>query len=152
MKAIGTVLYISDDKATVESKRNSACSSCHSCSAKGACHAELVFGNQTENVSVVAFNKACAKPGDVVELESKSVNAILIMFVTFILPFILTVPVYFIFNSFVSISNILPLLTIAVFVFLFIFCSLTVNAFVKNRITVNIVRIIEESKDNIEGK
>ena len=148
MKAIGIVESISGNIATVISKRSSACSSCHNCTAKGACHAELVFGSQTEDVSVKAYNKISAKSGDVVELESSSSKSLLVLFITFVLPVILTIPFYLIFRS----SNLLPILLIAVFVAFFIITALIFNCIIKNKITSSVVRIIEESKDNVEGE
>lgn len=151
MKAIGTVKTLVDDKtAIVVSKRSSACSSCHNCASKGACHAELVFGNQNEAVEVKAVNMIGAKPGDEVELENSSLGALFTVFIIFLLPLLLTVPFYFIFNSFNYISNVLPLLMIAVFVILFIICSFIMNGIAKNRISTSIVRILEESKDSFE--
>ena len=151
MKAIGIVQSLIDDNsAIVVSKWSSACDSCHNCSVKGKCHAELVFGDRSESVSVEAVNLAKASVGDKVELESNAYNILISLFALFILPLILTVPFYFILNIYFSISNVLPLLLIAVFVFLFVVCAFLMNYFMRNRPHARIVRIIEESKDSFE--
>ena len=72
MKNKGTVVEINNNTARVKVIRSSVCSSCRNCEAKGACHIELVLGNQTEDVFVDAVNNINAKPGDNVEIEFSS--------------------------------------------------------------------------------
>jgi positive regulator of sigma E activity len=125
---------------------------CSGCPSFDFCHAELVFGNQKQFVSVHANNKINAKQGDLVEVESSTSVALTMYFFAFVFPIIISAFAYLIFNSVSGRSNILPLLMIAVFVICFIISVLVINRFVKKKATVSIVRIIEESKEEIEGK
>ena len=152
MKAIGKVIETSGKFARVRSERRSACSSCHECASKGACHAELVFGNQTEEISVLAENKVGANKGDVVELESSTSGTLLLCFLAFVLPIATSGAVYLILNTLFSHSNVLPLLMIAVFVICFMISVTVLNRFVRKKASAVIVRIIEESIEEIEGK
>lgn len=147
MKAIGIVTRVTENIATVVSKRSSACASCHNCQAKGMCHAELVFGNQTENVEVSAINRIGAKVGDTVELESSTSKVLLLSFFTFIFPFLSSALLYLIMNKIINDSNVLPLLMIAVFVICFIVSVFVLNRFLKNKTTAVIVKIIEECRN-----
>ena len=146
MKAIGKVSEVCDDYARVTSERLSACASCNECSAKSACHAHLVFGNQSEVVTVIADNKVDAKVGDMVELESSTSVTLLMCFAAFVFPLVLSATAYWILNILTDHSNVSPLLLIAVFVICFVITVFVINSFIKKKASAVIVRIIEESK------
>jgi len=145
MKAIAKVVDVNDNVATVLSTRNSACESCHNCAGKDACHAHLVFGNQTESVTLKVKNTLNANVGDTVELESSTGKTLLIAACLFIVPVLLAVCVYMYLKCiFVSetVSAIGMLLT---FVASFGICAVVMNKFVKKHLSVYIVKIVEES-------
>ena len=148
MKAIGKVLSVNDSNAVVLSQRNSACSSCHNCECHGSCHAELVFGNQSENVTVCAKNIIKAKPGDIVELESSTLKTLLVSFIVFVMPLILTGVFYYILSltNKISQADFLPILLIVLYFLLFFIFSFMSNIYVKRNASVSIVKIIEECK------
>ena len=86
----GTVVETHKGTAKVKVIRSSACSSCHNCEAKGACHVELVLGNQTEDVFVDAVNLANAKQGDLVQIEFSSKKTLFVSMLVFVLPIIIS--------------------------------------------------------------
>lgn len=152
MKAIGTVIKTDKQSATVVSERNSACMSCHNCEAKGACHAELVFGKQTESVEVVAKNKVGAKAGDRVELESSTTGTLFAAFSVFVFPFFVALILYFILKNSFSDNYFFPLALIAVFCAGFFVIGKIVNEIVKRKHTIYVVKILEESKESLEAE
>ena len=152
MKAIGIVIKTKNDVATVVSERRSACSSCHNCEAKGACHAELVFGNQSESVEVCALNKIGAKVGDRVELEGSTKETLTASFLLFVLPFIATVLFYFSFTNFITDVRYVPLILIAVYAFSFFVAGKLLNHIFSKKLTTFIVRILEECKEDLEAE
>lgn len=152
MKAIGTVIRVDKNTVTVVSERNSACSSCHNCEAKGACHAELVFGEQTQSIVVDAENKADAKIGDVVELESSTTGTLFAALGLYIVPFIITLVFYLFFNNLFTDSDYFPLALILVLCAGFVVMGKVVNRVVKNKHAIYVVRILEESKENLEAE
>ena len=145
MKAIGKVTETYKSYARVTSQRSSACASCNNCGGKGACHAQLVFGNQDELVTITADNKLGAKVGDMVELESSTSVTLFMCFLAFVFPIVLSANLYYVLNKIIGHSNVLPLLMIAVFVICFVITVFAVNCFVKKKASAVIVRIIEES-------
>ena len=151
MKAIGKVKELKNDYAVVVSERKSACSACHNCEAKGTCSAELVFGEQKQDVSVTAYNSVGAKIGDTVELESSTKYTLSLAIIIFILPFLLTAAIYYlivnIFNSGIS----LPPILIVIFLVLFIIVSKIANRIIQSKKTITIVRVLEENQ-NLEAE
>lgn len=152
MKAIGTVIKTEKNTATVVSERSSACSACHSCEARGACHAELIFGEQTQSVEVVAQNRAGAKKGDRVELESSTARTLFAAFSLFIVPFLITLVFYFISKEFFLSQKSFPLVLILVFCAAFFVMGKIVNGFIKKKHSIYVVRILEESKESLEAE
>ena len=146
MKAIGRITELCGDKAYVVSKRSSACASCHECTAKGSCHAELVFGNGHDEVCVLVDNSIGANVGDTVELESSTAGTLLMCFLAFVFPVTVSALIYLLLNKVLSNSNVLPLLMIAVFVICFVVSVFILNCFIKKKASAVIVRIIEERK------
>lgn len=152
MKAVGIVTKIENGIATVLCQRNSACSSCHECEAKGACHAELIFGEQEQTVTVEAENTVGAKTGDKVEIESSTSNTLLSAFFVFVIPFFVSLLVYFTVKDKLSENTFFPLILIAVFLLAFYVSGKIVNAFVRKRHKTYIVEILEESKEHFEAE
>lgn len=145
MNAIGRVIKTEGKTATVVSERSSACSACHNCEARGACHAEVIFGNQTEQVTVVANNNVGANVGDNVLLEGSTAKTLAVSFFVFVFPLILTVILYFLFRAFFkNIIGIMPIILILTFLVLFVVSSYFANAYVKRRTAIHIVRVLEE--------
>ena len=145
MRNKGTVIETNGCSSRVKVIRNSACSSCHNCEAKDTCHAELVFGNQTEDVFVEAVNKVNAKTGDVVEVEFSSAKTLLVSVVVFVLPILLSVISYIISSKYFYLID--PSFT-CVFTFIcsFILLVLLSNKIVKKNLVTYIVRVLEESE------
>lgn len=152
MKAVGIVTKIENGVATVLCQRSSACSSCHECEAKGACHAELIFGNQEQTVTAEAENSLGAKIGDKVEIESSTVNTLLSAFFVFVIPFFVSLLIYFTVKEKLSDNTFFPLILIAVFLLAFYVSGKIVNAFIKKRHKTYIVEILEESKERFEAE
>jgi len=146
MKAIGKVVEIKDNYALVTSQRQSACASCHNCEAKNMCHAELIFGEQKQDVNVLALNNVGADVGDTVELESSTGRTLSIAMLVFLLPFILTAFVYYLIRNLAAISGVLPLILICAFIFSFLIITKLVNMFIQNKNTIVIVAILEENQ------
>ena len=144
MEAIGKVIEVNGKTATVESLRGSACSSCHNCEAKGACHAELIFGSQNSKVYSVADNSIGAKIGDTVELESSTKKTLLVAFVVFVLPVIIACALYFVLSSFIRNITVLAVLLVLFFTASFFVLIKLMNFYVKKNVSLRIVRITEE--------
>lgn len=145
MNAIGKVVKTEGKRAVVVSQRSSACASCHNCEAHGMCHAELVFGNQNEDVSVVAVNDACAKIGDTVVLETSTGKTLGVMLFIFVLPVVLTLVLYYLLNNvFVFGENYQPIILVLSFICLFFVSSFIANSYVNEHSSTHIVRVLEE--------
>ncbi|MBQ7398916.1 MAG: SoxR reducing system RseC family protein [Clostridia bacterium] len=152
MKAVGIVTKTENNSAIVVSERSSACSSCHNCEAKGACHAEIVFGEQTQSVEVSVKNTVGAKCGDKVELESSTLGTLAAAFSVFVVPVVLTLMSYFLLKDSLEQSNLLPIVLIAVFCIGFFVLGKIINQVIKKKHTIYIVGILEESKENLEAE
>ncbi len=145
MKAKGTVIETDGKTARVVSVRNSACSSCHNCANSGACHAELIFGEQTQSVQITAKNLVGAVRGDVVELESSTGKTLGTAFAVFIIPVILAVTAFLFADKFFTSQGISAIIMLCTFVASFFVISKIAGAFVKQSLNTYIVKILEES-------
>ena len=143
MEAIGKVIEINGKYATVESQRNSACSSCHNCEAKGACHAELIFGEQNQTVVSVADNTIGAKIGDTVEIEASTSKTLFVAFMIFVFPVAIAVLMYFLLSQFISNTTVLAVSLVASFVVAFIVLIKIMNVYVTKKVSLKIVRITQ---------
>lgn len=76
MDAIGEVIEVHDEKATVRTRRHTACSRC------GAC-GHLA---ETSDMDVEAVNLIGAKPGDLIVLSMESGSVVQAAFLAYILP------------------------------------------------------------------
>lgn len=151
MIAIGKVININGDTALVSSQRSSACSACRNCESHGTCHAELIFGNQSEEVTVCAKNDVDARVGDIVELQSSTLKTLFTSFALFVVPLILTCILYLLLQAFLILRHMPIILIVSYFVF-FVTCAFVMNVFIKRHTSVSIVRIIEECKQGFERK
>ena len=146
MNAIGKVIQINDDVATVVWQRSSSCESCHNCKNSNTCHVHLVFGNQSESVQIKARNKVGAKVGDSVMLETSTTKTLLISVFVFIMPIIISLISYFVTDKYVA-ASISPGISLVVsFVVSFVLLVKLMNVYVKRDLSVNIVKIVEESE------
>lgn len=145
MKAIAKVVDVKGVTATVVSKRSSACESCHNCENGGVCHAQLVFGNQVEEVVLDVKNTLNAKIGDIVELESSTNRTLFVSIIIFILPIIVSVISYFVADKVTDIEYISALSMIVCFVTMFAIVTKIMNLYTKKHLTAYIVKILEES-------
>ena len=152
MRATGIVNQLDGQYAFVRCDRTSACSACHECASKGACHAELIFGEQKSQVTVRAKNLAGAKEGDMVELESSTIFTLSSAFLLFVMPFILSLVLYFASRNSFSQYEAFPLVLIAFFIICFIVIAKLVNKLSVKKHTIFIVTIVEESKENLEAE
>ena len=141
------MLSVNGNKAQIVSNRSSACSSCHSCKNSGSCHAELVFGKQTEDVVVEAFNGVSAKIGDSVVLSSSTGKTLAVSAVLFVLPVILSFVSYVIASKFTLSDNIPVLCMLLVLVVSFAVFGKLMNVYAKNHLKIHIVRIVKESEN-----
>ncbi|MBR2021587.1 MAG: SoxR reducing system RseC family protein, partial [Clostridia bacterium] len=114
--------------------------------------AELIFGEQTQSVEVVAQNRAGAKTGDRVELESSTARTLFAAFSLFIVPFLITLVFYFISKEFFLSQKSFPLVLILVFCAAFFVMGKIVNGFIKKKHSIYVVRILEESKESLEAE
>lgn len=145
MKAIAKVVNVKGGTATVVSKRSSACASCHNCESGGVCHAQLVFGNQVEDVVLDVKNTVNAKVGDTVELESSTNKTLFVSIIIFILPIIASVFAYFAICKITDVEYIPPLSMIVCFIAIFAIATKIMNLYTKKHITAYTVKILEES-------
>lgn len=153
MKAQGKVTSVSDNTATVVSKRNSACASCSNCENKGMCHAELIFsGENSDAVEISVLNPVGAKVGDTVEIEASSRKTLFVSAVVFILPIILTVLFAFVVNKFVKSVILLWAISVLFFLSGFVLLTKLMNIYTKREVISSIVKILEESDDSFERK
>ena len=152
MKAKGIVVDIDGQFAKVKCLRSSACSSCHNCEAKGTCHAELIFGEQTEDVFVHVDNRLNAKIGDSVELESSSARTLLASVILFVLPVIFASLSYLVCEALLLSSVVSSLILLCVLIVSFLVVAKITNKLAEQNIISYIVRILEESETEIERK
>lgn len=144
MRAIGTVESVEGENVVVVSKRSSACVSCKNCANSTACHAQLVFGNQTEIVKIEAKNVVGAKQGDTVELETSTVKTLMTSFVVFLLPVIVAVIAYLTVSKKYGETLCVAVTAISFLVCFFVLVKL-MNVYVKKNFTVYAVKISEKS-------
>ncbi len=145
MKARATVIDTDGKTARVVSKRSSACSACHNCENSGACHAELVFGSQTQDVEITAKNSIGAKAGDEVELESSTFKTLGAAFSVFIVPVVIAVIGYLCASALGCLQGISATVMLCAFVLSFFVMSKITASFVKRSLNTYIVKILEES-------
>ena len=146
MNAIGTVIEIDkNNMAVVSTQRSSACSSCHNCEASGACHAELIFGEQKSVVIHKAENAVGAKVGDTVEISASTNKTLLISALVFVLPLLITIICYFCLSAFIVNVGLLTALLVVLYFLSFVVMAKMVNVYAKNNIKTFVVRILEES-------
>lgn len=143
MKATGVVIENCGKNAKVRCVRESACSSCHNCEAKGECHVELIFGNQKSEIVVEAQNAVGAKVDDRVELVSASAPTLFVSLMIFVMPIVITAMLYFLFNLFVASVVAVSLMLLFSFVCVFVLMCQIMNMFVKKNFTIEISRILE---------
>ncbi len=147
MKAIGKVIRSNGKLANVVSERSGTCSMCQNCESHGACHAELVFGDQNQSVEIVALNTVSAKTGDTVELESSTGRTLAATALLFVLPIIISLMCYVFAQAKSSVAYIPAVALVASFLVSFITISKLLNKYYQNNYTAQIVKIIEESEE-----
>lgn len=145
MKATGIVTETNGNSAVVKSTRNSACSSCHNCEARDACHVELIFGEQKQDVCVTALNKAGASVGDKVALESATDKTLFVSAFTFIIPIIISVIAYVVSIEHLS-AELSAVITMVSLFFSFFITSKIMNVYAKHYLKPIITEILEESE------
>ena len=143
MNAVGIVKSTEKDYAYVEIIKKSACSSCDGCASKGKCHTELIFLEGLKSYEIKARNHIGASVGDKVEVQSKGTISLMLSFMVFVLPVIVSIVSYFLFFKETEASKTALIMSV-VFVISFV-----VIAFVSNRLLKNfensISNIIKES-------
>lgn len=147
MKAIGKVIEKHGNTAKVVSERNSACSMCHNCESHGMCHAELVFGEQTQSVEITALNTLGANIGDMVELESSTGLTLISAALIFVLPIVFSVLAYLISSELTNIIYLPAIVLVVTFFIVFFASAKLLNGYFRNKYTAQIIKIIEESEE-----
>ncbi len=145
MNAIGKVTQVKDGVATVVWQRSSSCEACHSCKNSNTCHVHLVFGNQSESVQIKARNKVGAKVGDSVMLETSTTKTLFISVFVFIMPVIISLISYFVSDKYFDASISPGIALVVSFIVSFVLLVKLMNVYVKRNLSVNIVKIVEES-------
>lgn len=149
MLAIGTVIEKNENTVKVESTRTSACEFCHNCEAKGFCHPEPMFGNQTQKVIIDAQNEIGAKVGDVVEVSSSTKSTLFVSVVVYLIPAILAIFSFLAFDTLLN-EAVLAMFSVLIFCLSFFVSVKVMNLYVKKNLTAVAVRIVEESESRIE--
>ena len=145
MKIIGKVVSTDKGNCTVDVTRNSACPSCHDCKSKDGCHVQLILGNQKQSAQICALNKANAKTGDTVEVETSSKRTLSITFIVFFLPIVISLFSYFVTNLVTSNESIPEIMMIVTFILSFAVFAIVLNKSIKNSVNVYYtVKILEE--------
>ena len=103
MKQEGIVISVGEKGfATVTVGRRSMCDGCHNAeNCSGECSMYKIFGGKKE-FSATAKNKAGARVGDRVSVETKDSNVLLSAFIVFMLPLIIAFVLYGILKGYVS--------------------------------------------------
>lgn len=141
-----TVIKTVGDMAYVRAVRKSACEGCDGCTGKNACHTELMFSDNFREFDIKVVNKICAKPGDVVEIQTCGNYVLLFAFVIFVLPVIISVASYFLADS--CGFNINPIaVSVVVFAISFSIFAFCANRLVSKFSTNSICKIIKENSD-----
>ena len=94
MKQKATVVAIDGKYATIKVDRASMCDGCHKSGCSDGCALYKVFGAKSEFVSV-ALNRAGAKTGDRVVVETPDSTVNISAFFVFLLPVLVAAAVYF---------------------------------------------------------
>ena len=143
MKAVGIVKSTEKDYAYVEIIKKSACSSCEGCASKGKCHTELIFSESVKSYEIKARNHIGASVGDKVEVQSKGTISLMLAFMVFVLPVIVSIVSYFLFFKETEASKTALIMSV-VFVTSFVIMVFVSNMFSKN-VENSICKIIKES-------
>lgn len=147
MKVLGKVKEVRGNTAVVISHRTGACGSCDNCSNPDSCHIHLMFGNQKQDVEVLAKNPVQAKNGDIVELESATGTVLGISAVIFVIPVILCIASHVFFEKLLRFASLANLMLVVTFAVSFLICIYIINRYLKKRTMVSIVKIVEESRN-----
>ena len=141
-----TVIKTVGDTAYVRAVRKSACEGCDGCTDKGSCHTEVMFSDDSGEYEIKAVNKICAKPGDVVEIQTCGNYVLLFAFVIFVLPVIVSVAAYFVAESWGFNINptVVSVVTFVISFSAFAFCA---NRLISKFSTNSICKIIKENSD-----
>lgn len=146
MNAIGTVIEIENDNiAVVNTQRSSACASCHNCEANGACHAQLIFGEQNSVVTHRVLNSVGAKTGDKVEISASTNKTLMLSALVFVFPLVVVAILYFLLSEIIKDLGLLTVLIVAAYIFVFVVVAKIMNVYARKNIKTYIVRIIGES-------
>ena len=144
-----TAEVISTDgkKATVKSERRAMCDGCHKSSCGSSCAMGTIMGND-KSVTVTALNRAGAKVGDTVELETADSKVLFNALIVFILPIAVCVMLYAVGNRFFG-GEELPIIFAAVG-FVLTFAGIGIFERMRRGKDPDIVitRIIKKSDDN----
>lgn len=122
MKQTATVVEDSGDFAVIKVERSSMCDGCHKKGCDGGCSIYSVFGGD-KSFTAEALNRAGAKKGDTVVVETSDKNVYLSSFLVFILPLILGFVTYSLINGFFG-EHIAVLCAVGVFAVYFVVLSL----------------------------
>jgi len=153
MTAIAKVIEVKGDMAKVVSQRKSSCSSCEKCEMNGNCSAELVFGKQTQDVEVQAYNRAGAKIGDTVELQSSTYRTLMIAMIVFIFPVLLSVAAYLVTDALTSNYYLPAAVLAAVLAVSFFILAKIMNSYAMSHMRAEIVKIVEgNGNDSFRGE
>ncbi len=152
MTALAKVVEIKENNvARVQSQRMSACASCENCSSKGACEAQLVFGN-TSCVFLEVKNTLSARVGDTVQLSSSTPKMLFTSFFVFVVPVLLSVLAYFLAEGITHNTFISSVCLGVVFAAAFVAGAVFMNSYAKKCISIEIVKIVEEGAENSAGE
>ena len=132
MKQIGKVVECDGIVAKIECERKSACDMC-----ENASHCN----EKCKIVYATAFNYINASEGDMVEIETDTLNVLKNAFLVFILPIFTAILSYFAADRFFG-EGVAVMFTFAVLVFSMILFSFLLNKSQKTKIVSKIVRIL----------
>ncbi len=144
MEVRAVVLSLKENMAYVRVFKESPCAGCSGCSSGKKQHTELMLCENNKSYECFADNRIGAKVGDTVVVSSKTGFALLLAFITFLLPLLIAIASYVCADYFFS-SSIPILLSFAAFLIFFFICALVSNRLSSKRTSNVICKIIEEN-------
>lgn len=144
MQVRASVISVENDIALIRVFKNSACGGCSDCPSKNTCHTELMLSDSGKTYDCYAENPVSAKKGDIVIVESTNNIPLLFALLIFVLPVVVSIAAYVIFNEYFNSYQLLSI-SLLIFFFSFVLCSFTANWYSKKHTSNIISKIIEEN-------
>ena len=149
MRIKAKVISVDGSYATVQCDRRSACDGCHKNADGSDCSVCTLMGGN-RSVQSRAHNACCARPGDIVEVETASSRVLAYAAIVFLLPIVLSMLGYFLSGIWFEELRYRLLCSAAALVFTFVGIRIYSEFILKKKTDITVVRIV--TQDDLAGE